>query len=116
MRSERLRVNFYHFSQDEEMRATAVLCLVLCVLGHVQGSRHHKIAGESKLAKEIRSNMDFSVDPCDDFYRFACGSWINNTVLSADETIITKSFSLIEKQNRKTLTDLLEGDYLQYCL
>ncbi|KAI5630575.1 VLP3p-4, transcript variant X7 [Venturia canescens] len=32
-------------------------------------------------ASMILRNMDSNVDPCDDFYRYACGGYINKTVL-----------------------------------
>lgn len=87
------------------MRTAGLFVFVLCAL-YAQGLAPPT---ESKLAKEIRSNMDFTVNPCDDFYQFVCGNWLNKTVLSNDETIVTKSFSLIEKQNRETVENLLQG-------
>ena len=36
-------------------------------------------------AANIRSKMDPSVNPCDDFYAFACGSWMRTTVIPEDE-------------------------------
>jgi hypothetical protein len=31
----------------------------------------------------MRSLMNFSVSPCDDFYKFACGSYISRTQIPA---------------------------------
>jgi len=37
------------------------------------------------LAASLINSMDRTVDPCDDFYQFACGSYIKNTILDDDK-------------------------------
>src|SRR6266511_3659898 len=34
-----------------------------------------------KAAAQLITNIDPDIDPCDDFYDFACGNWIKNTII-----------------------------------
>ncbi|XP_035222873.1 neprilysin-2-like [Stegodyphus dumicola] len=34
-----------------------------------------------KAAESIKSYLDTSVDPCDDFYQFACGGWMRKNII-----------------------------------
>ena len=35
------------------------------------------------LAREVADAMDFSTEPCDNFYRYACGGWLDKNNVSA---------------------------------
>lgn len=50
-----------------------------------------------KAASEILKNMDESVNPCDDFYQFACGGFIKKTVIPDDRTRMS-SFSVLSDE------------------
>jgi putative endopeptidase len=51
--------------------------------------------------------LDRSVDPCQDFYRFACGGWLAATEIPADQPRWSRSFSEINKRNEEDMHRLL---------
>jgi predicted metalloendopeptidase len=63
---------------------------------------------QPQLAAEVLSAMDPSADPCQDFYRYACGAWLEKTELPADRSRWTRSFSVIDERNREIVRDLLQ--------
>jgi putative endopeptidase len=52
--------------------------------------------------------LDRTIDPCDDFYTFACGGWIQKTEVPADKPVAMRSFTDIEDRNRDYEHALLE--------
>jgi putative endopeptidase len=62
----------------------------------------------STVAQTVLSALDPTVDPCVDFYQYACGGWLAETELPSDKPSWTRSFSVIAQSNRVFLKDLLE--------
>lgn len=58
-------------------------------------------------ASKLLMNMDEKVDPCDDFYDFACGSFVRNTRIPDDKTTVN-TFSIITDQLQEQIRALLD--------
>eukprot|EP00096_Caligus_rogercresseyi_P006176 TRINITY_DN22445_c0_g1_i1.p1 TRINITY_DN22445_c0_g1~~TRINITY_DN22445_c0_g1_i1.p1 ORF type:complete len:148 (-),score=24.25 TRINITY_DN22445_c0_g1_i1:168-611(-) len=65
-----------------------------------------------KVSKWIRLNMNASVDPCDNFYEFACGGFKERSTIPQDAFTTTR-FTIQEKKMMVQLRDLLEDESLK---
>ena len=54
--------------------------------------------------------LDRAVSPCDDFYRFACGKWLDQTPIPPDRALWGRSFSEILERNEVLLKGIVEKD------
>jgi predicted metalloendopeptidase len=89
-------------------------CGLACVATHPEetassggGSAAVRITPQ-QLADDVLGAMDRTVDPCQDFYQYACGTWRRTSQIPADRSSWGRGFSEIEERNQALLRDILE--------
>ncbi len=66
-------------------------------------------SGSTFSSSAVLSAMDKKADPCQDFYRYACGGWLDTTQIPSDQSRWGRGFSEIAERNRQTLREILEA-------
>ena len=56
-----------------------------------------------QAAADILDKLDVSVEPCEDFYQFACGSYIEQTVIPDDHTKVSSFSTINDKLNEQVV-------------
>ncbi|KAJ3633527.1 hypothetical protein MTP99_010467 [Tenebrio molitor] len=66
-----------------------------------------------QTAGEVFRNMDESVDPCHDFYAFACGNYIKHSLISNDKTFantFTVITDILQEQLKISLEEKIDNN------
>jgi endothelin-converting enzyme/putative endopeptidase len=111
-----------------------ILCSFALLLGAALCVAQTSTSGSSEVPKEIPNfdltAIDKTVDPCVDFYQYACGNWMKNNPIPADKSRWGR-FNELDERNLYVLRDILDqtqapgkhsaieqkvGDYYAACM
>lgn len=62
----------------------------------------------AKESTIMRNSMDQTVNPCENFYDFACGNYVRNTVLPEDKAVDLSFFQVQDKVSEQLRLILME--------
>lgn len=84
------------------------LVLLISLVGNVATHSAPAMASEPLFHANSLADMDLTVDPGDDFYRYANGGWLDQAVIPADFPA-WDTMTMLDGQTRLQLVDLLES-------
>ncbi len=107
-------------TRSEAFRTFALPLMGVLVLGacdkskgdteQVEGPKTPSYTSSNPIGQEVVASLDPTVDPCEDFYQFACGGWIAKTQLPPDKPRWGRGFGELAERNNAVLKQILEAD------
>jgi putative endopeptidase len=85
-------------------------CVPFCGAKKVQVGIWKTAWANTTIPLDMQASMDTTVDPCDDFYKFACGGFIEHTGIKEDQVEWALAWDGVESRISKELRTEVEAD------
>jgi predicted metalloendopeptidase len=66
---------------------------------------------DAAFPSSVMDLIDESVDPCEDFYQYACGTWIKNTDIPDNKSSVSYSFDTIGDRNDLVVQEIMKAGW-----
>ncbi|GFY69360.1 endothelin-converting enzyme 1 [Trichonephila inaurata madagascariensis] len=77
-----------------------ILFIVSVIRVHNTDEKYCTTPACVKAAATILNSLDQTVDPCENFYQYACGGWLKSNPLPEDKTTFSRFLKLSDDNNR----------------
>jgi putative endopeptidase len=71
--------------------------------------QRESLVARDPIGAGVLAALDTTVDPCTDFYRYACGGWLKKTVRPPDKSRYGRGFGELADRNNAVLRGILEA-------
>ena len=88
-------------------RLTPAAALLAAAPAFAAGVPSQTDLSREAIRQSVVSSMDPQADPCQDFYRYACGGWLDANRIPPDQARWARSFSTITERNREVVQAIL---------
>ena len=96
--------------QDADARAREVSLSLHEMLQRLE-AKPSLLSKAGGLPTDAASCIDETVDPCSDFYGYACGGWVERTPIPRDKPIFSRAFDGAAAHVHAKLRSIYEGEY-----
>ncbi|KAJ1492675.1 hypothetical protein T484DRAFT_1930886 [Baffinella frigidus] len=85
-------------------------CVPFCGAKKMETGQWKAAWANTTIPLDMQGSMDTTIDPCDDFYKFACGGFTEHTGIKKDQVEWAKAWDGVESRISKELKKEVEAD------